>query len=110
MSHRIVMESPITNKDLAIQALKSAGWKYTEQGSNVLVVTSGPMRNATINLLTGNVTGDSDLHSKDTLDALRQSYSEAIVRQEAIKSGATIETREVLKNGNIRFVLTANFS
>lgn len=108
MSHRVTTQTDIKEKDLAIQALKAEGWSYTETG-DTLHITSGPMRNASLNLRTGNVTGDTDWHSRDTLGALRQQYSVAKVRKEAIKTGAVIESQETMKNGDIRMVLTANF-
>lgn len=108
MSHRVSTKTEIKEKDLAIQALKAAGWGYNEQG-NTLYITTGPMARSTIDLKTGTVTGDSDWHSRDTLGALRQHYSEAKVREQALKTGATIESREVLKNGDVRLVLTASF-
>ncbi len=108
MSHRVTTQTQITNKELAVQALKSAGWSYQEQGT-VLFITGGPMRNASLDTRTGTITGDSDYHNRGTLGALRRHYTEALIRADAIKKGATVESREVLKNGDIRLVLTANF-
>ena len=108
MSHRVATKTQITDKKLAIEALKLAGWSYRESG-NSLRVTSGPMNRSTINLTNGEIVGDTDWHSTEQLGALRQHYGEAKVRSEAIKTGATIESREVLSNGEVRLVLTANF-
>jgi len=109
MSHRTRHSTDIKDLNLATQTLKDAGWEYKKEGST-LRITSGPMRYSTIDLRTGIVTGDSDFHNRRTVGAFRQRYSEQRVRQEAVKSGATIESREVLQNGDIRFVMTANFS
>jgi hypothetical protein len=109
MSHRVTTKTQITDKNLATQALKAAGWSYSEEGNSVLRINSGPMNRSVLDLRTGNITGDTDWHNKGTLGALRRHYSEQKVRQEANKTGATIESREVLKNGDVRLVLTANF-
>lgn len=110
MSHRVTTKTEIKDKDLAIQALKKAGYDYSEDGQRIHV-TSGPMRNATINLASGDVTGDTDhRHTQEKLGALRKYYTEAKFRKEAMKQGITIETREVMKNGNIRMVCHAHFA
>lgn len=108
MSHRVTTQTQITNKDLAVQALKSAGWSYDANDSTIRI-TSGPMRNSSINVRTGTVTGDSDYHNRGTLGALCRHYAEAVIRAEAAKNGHTVESREVLQNGDFRLVLTANF-
>lgn len=108
MSHRTTLKTEITEKGLAIQALKSAGWGYAEEGSH-LRITSGPMNRATINLSTGEVSGDTDWHGRGQLGALRKHYSEAKIRADVLKRGATIDSREVLKSGEIRLVVSANF-
>lgn len=107
MSHRVTTQTKITNKKIAIEALKLAGWSYSES-SNKIRVTSGPMNRSVIDLSTGNVVGDSDWHSQKELGALRRHYSEAQIREEAIKSGHTVESREVLQNGDIRLVMSGN--
>jgi len=109
MSHRITTKTKMTNKDLAIDAIKMAGYSYQASG-NAITITSGPMNRARINLQSGTITGDTDWHNKDTLGALQQNYSEAAVRQQCRKTGATIESRQVMKNGNVRMVMTANFA
>ncbi len=108
MSHRTTLSTEIKEKNLAIQALKLAGWRYTEEGESLRII-SGPMSRSVINLRTGKITGDTDWHSRGQLGALNKHYMEAKIRSEAIKKGATIESREVLKNGDIRLVMTANF-
>lgn len=111
MSHRTRNVTDIKNRELATQALKNAGWNYSEQGNNVLLITSGPLNRASLDLNTGDLIGDSDWrHSQNNISDLRRHYSEALVRHEALKTGASIESREVLKNGDIRLVLTANFA
>lgn len=108
MSHRVTTKTDITDKNLAVEALKAAGWDYTEEGNSVLRVTSGPMNRSTVNLRTGHVTGDTDWHSRDTLGALRQHYSEAQFKAGIRKSGAMIDSREVQKNGDIIYTWSGN--
>lgn len=106
MSHRVTSQTNITNKDLAIQALKTAGWGYAEQGSSIRI-TSGPMQHAVLNLQTGEVEGDSDWHNSgdNSLGALKKFYGEAEVEEEARIKGIDIEKREVLSNGAIKLTL-----
>lgn len=105
MSHRITTRTEIKDKSIAIQALKAAGFGFTEQSDTSLYVTSGTMRGAHIDLNTGLITGDSDArHSKKNLGALRKHYTEAKFRREAMKQGHRIESRQVLNNGIIRLV------
>lgn len=109
MSHRITTKTEINNKKLAIQALKIAGWSYTEQG-NTLRIHDGPMSNASVNTSTGEVTGDTDWHRRtggDGLQALNKYYAEAKIRRETQKQGGQIMSREMTKNKNI--VLIASF-
>ena len=109
MSHRVTTKTEITDRDLAIQALETIGWSYTEESNSVLRITSGPINRSALDLKTGDITGDFDWRNRNTPDSLRQHYSEQKVRQQAIKTGATIESRSVLENGDICLILTANF-
>lgn len=101
MSRRVTTKTEIKDRDLAIQALKGAGMTYREQGKT-LFITSGRMANASIDLTTGEVTGDSDYgHNSGTLGGLRQSYGEAKYRAECLKQGISITSRHVEKNGDV---------
>ena len=99
MSHRVTVQTEIKNKDLAIQALKSSGYAYTEQG-DTLRITSGNLARAVINLTTGSIDGDTDHHTQNSLGLLRQAYGEALFREEAIRRGTTILSRDVRKSVN----------
>jgi hypothetical protein len=86
---------------LAVQALNSANIKHEVQGDSIHL-TSGNLRNAVINLTTGTISGDTDHgHNEKTFGLLRQHYSEAKVRSEYLKTGATIEERTVDQEGNV---------
>ena len=96
MSHRVTTQTTITEKKIAIAALKAAGWSYTESGNN-LRISSGPMARSTINLSNGEVFGDAD-HVNDgdsSMGALNQGYSEALVRANAMNEGYEVEGREI---------------
>jgi hypothetical protein len=103
MSHRITTRTEIKDKKLALQALKAAGWAHRVEG-NTIQVNDGPMRYASINLATGDVTGDTDLHRRghDSLGALNQLYAEAKFKQVAQRQGHEIVSRSVDKQGRIR--------
>lgn len=110
MSHRITTKTQMTNKDLAIDALKMASVSYQESGASTLRITSGPLRNASIDLTTGNVVGDTDYHGRDTLGALRKFYSEAQIRERCRLEGHTVEERSQLQDGRIRLVCSGMFA
>lgn len=96
MSYRVIKQTQITNEKLAIEALKIAGMSYTKQG-NTLHITSGTLNRATIDLSTGDITGDSDFrgHSADAFGVLRQHYGEAQCRETVLKQGITINDRQI---------------
>lgn len=101
MSRRVTTKTEIKDRELALQALKTAGMSYRESGKNIFI-TSGRMANASIDLTTGEVTGDSDYgHNSGTLGGLRQSYAEAKFRSECLKQGISITERTTEKNGNV---------
>lgn len=101
MSHRVTVNTEIKDRALAIEALKSAGISFREQG-DTLALESGDYRNATLNLKTGAITGDTDWgHNAGKLGLLRQNYAEAKFKQEAFRQGVSITDRTVDKDGNI---------
>jgi hypothetical protein len=102
MSRRVTTKTEIKDKALAIDALKLAGMSYRDEGDSLLI-TSGAIANARINLTTGEVSGDSDYrgHSAEGLGALRQYYGEAKYTWEAQRRGITITNRSVERNGDI---------
>jgi len=102
MSRRIKTKTEITNKDLAVQALKQAGIGFEVRGNDSILMTSGELANATIQLKTGTISGDSDFgHTSSKFGLLRQYYSEAQVRYEYQKNGTQIDERTTDKEGNI---------
>lgn len=101
MSHRVTVQTEIKDKALAISALKAGNISYREQG-DMLHLTSGGFDGATINLRTGDISGDTDYgHQAGKLGLLRQNYSEAKYRAEAIKQGISITSKSVNKDGDI---------
>ncbi len=101
MSHRVTTETQMKDKHLAAAACKAAGVQYTEQG-DTFRFTGGKLNNATLDLKTGRITGDTDYgHTTETLGALRQHYGEAMFKQESIKNGVSIESRTVNAAGEI---------
>lgn len=104
MSKRITTKTDIKDKGFAVAALKNAGLAYEEMGSTMLRITSGDLANATIDLTTGIISGDTDFrgHSKETLGSLRKWYSEVKFRHEASREGVQIKKREIMKDGSIK--------
>jgi hypothetical protein len=102
MSHRITTSTDIKDPDLAVSALNAAGWSHRVAGRSIHI-QSGPMRNATINLDTGEVTGDTDYHneSDESLGALKQHYGEAKAKLDLPKNGYHVVSRTVDTNGDV---------
>ncbi len=101
MSHRVTTETEIKDKALLVQACKTTGITFSEQGEQIRF-TSGKMANATLDLRTGRITGDSDYgHTSSGLGELRQAYGEAKYKGECARQGIQIESRSVDREGNI---------
>lgn len=104
MSRRITNQLHITDRDLAVEALQLADCSFEQQG-NALYITGGILRNAVVNLESGEIVGDSDFgHTAENFGVLRQFYAEAQVRAECLKNGTTILERQVDQEGNIILV------
>jgi hypothetical protein len=101
MGRRITTRTNITESTHAITALKNAGWVFTEEGASVLV-RSGPLKGATIDLRTGRIDGNAAHMGRDHVGALRRDYGEAKFRVEAAREGVQIIGRSVDKCGDIR--------
>ena len=104
MSHRVTTETEIKDKALAIQAIKKAGLSYTEAGSTIRF-TSGVLANATLDLNTGRITGDTDYgHSANKVGDLKMFYGEAKYLFECARNGIMIESRTLNKAGEIELI------
>ena len=101
MSHRVTTQTEIKDKRLAMEALKKAGMTFVENGDS-LRITSGRLSNATIDLRTGSISGDTDYgHSATVLREVIQAYGEAKYRQECQRQGIQVESRSVDQKGNV---------
>lgn len=101
MSHRVNMKTQIKNADRAKEALKLAGCSYRESGG-MIHITSGGLENVSIDLTSGNISGDSDYgHTAEKIGILRQHYTEAERRYVYLKEGVTIESRSMDEKGRI---------
>jgi hypothetical protein len=101
MSKRVTTKSNITNKDFAVTALKNAGLAFEEMGSTLLI-KSGELANASIDLKTGLISGDTDYgHRKEVLQSVIKHYSEVKFRHEASREGVQIKGRVEQKDGSI---------
>lgn len=101
MSHRVTTQTEIKDQDVATAALKSAGYTF-DQRDQTIFITSGDLRNATIDLRTGVVSGDTDYqHSDSKFSALKKFYAEEKVKKEFQRQGGYIESRTVNAQGHI---------
>lgn len=104
MSKKITTQTDITENEHATAALRKAGFSFRAEGDSRLRITSGPMAHAVIDLSTGKVEGDDQLHSRDTLGALRGLYAESKLHAEILKGGGSILERNEQKNGDIELI------
>ena len=104
MSHRVTTETEIKDKALAISAIKTAGISYQESGQTIRF-TSGPLANATLDLNSGRISGDTDYgHSATKLGELRMFYGEAKYKLECNRNGIMVESRTINKAGEIELL------
>jgi len=105
MSHRVTTATEIKDKALAMQAAKAAGVSFVED-VNGLRFTSGTMKNAVLDLKTGQITGDTDYgHTSEKLGLLRMHYSEAKYKLECARQGIMVESRQVNRDGEIEMII-----
>ena len=104
MSHRITYESKITDRDLAISALKSLGASYQDL-NGVLTITSGSLNRASIDLANGKINTDSDWHKKDAISQLKVAYTEADARRDYNRTGVSIVGRQVVNYQGVEGVV-----
>jgi hypothetical protein len=89
-----------------MDALHLAGFEFKEATPTRLYITSGELQGAALDLVTGEVTGDSDYgHTAEKFGILRQYYKEALTRQECARTGATISERHIDEEGNVILTL-----
>lgn len=101
MSKRVTTKTEIKDRELAVSSLKKLGYGYREDGGN-LTITSGPMQNASLDLTSGMITGDTDYgHSSAALSSLNQTYGELKYTMECQRQGITVESRSVDQQGNV---------
>ncbi len=100
MSHRVTTTTEMKDREHVRAACKQNNVSYTEQGDTFLF-TSGPLKNASLDLRTGAISGDTDFgHTKAAFGCLKQAYGEAKYKFECQRQGIQIESRTV-ENGNI---------
>lgn len=100
MSKRITIKTQFTDKAALQRACNDNDWAFKIQGDRA-DIDGGPLRGATINLKTGDVTGDTDFHSEATANAFGMAYSEALWMNRISETGY-LEGREVLEDGTVR--------
>lgn len=115
MSHRLTVETKITDREAATDALRANKITFRENGP-VITLQTQPYNGTTIDLRTGVVeSGDVDFArnsdgsrvSHAQIGILRQWYAEAKYRLESAKEGVTILDRtEIMEEGQKVVLLT----
>jgi len=113
MSHRLTIETQITDKAIAEAALRQANISFDTRGDNIYLKT-GAYTGTVINLTNGSVvSGDTDHHRIDLgkLGLVRQYYAEAKYKAECLREGVDIlERSEEKVNGGTVIVLRCQVS
>lgn len=115
MSHRVTTETEIKDKaclDKALKAFNKAGaagkgLEYTQKG-NILTFTSGKLKNATLDLSTGQMAGDTDNQSEADLGSLRQVYALEKVKADIVRRGGSVKSVITAKDGTIKVRAVVN--
>jgi hypothetical protein len=105
VSHKITIKTEITDKAAVERACTEKGWEYEIASETRVSFETGPLRGARLDLRTGAITGDSDLHSKSKAIEFGVAYSEALWMNR-ISEGGYLEERTVLGDGTIRLTAT----
>lgn len=104
MSHKITIRTEITDEAAVRRACKERRWGC-EVANSIVSFRTGPLARATLDLRTGAIVGDTDLHSQDAAEEFAAVYSEALWMNR-IEEGGYLESREVLTDGTIRLTAT----
>jgi hypothetical protein len=108
MSHRLTINTQITDKAIAEAALRQADIAFDTRGDSIYL-KSGSYTGTVINTKNGSVTsGDTDYHriTDAQLGVLRQYYAEAKYKAECQREGVDIlERSEEKVNGQTVVVL-----
>jgi len=107
MSHRITTKSSMKDVSAIKAALEKKGWSFSQKGNN-FKINSGPMGGASIDAVTGSITGDTDYHDDDKLKMLNQTYLEVITLRDIENQGGEVLERSIEKDGSIRLVVRAS--
>lgn len=107
MSHRVTTKTEITDRELALSALKSAGVTFRDLGNNKFTITASGVT-ADLNLATGEIGGDADHLRSGPFDTLKQHYAEQKYVWELRRQGHTVESRQVDAQGNIVIMYQTN--
>jgi TRAP-type uncharacterized transport system substrate-binding protein len=103
MSKRVTTLTEIKDRAIAEKALRDAGVAFRSD-AHMIHINSGDLSGVSINLSTGDVTGDEDYHSKSKMGKLRQLYSEAKLRIEIVKQGGSVQSMKALANGDVELL------
>ena len=106
MSHKVTQKSEMKDLNMVVRACQDAGYSYNVNGNKVSF-TSGPLSRATIDVSTGEITGDTDWHTRDALGKFRQNYAKAVVKHTCEQQNITIESEEVVGTNVVLYTYLA---
>lgn len=101
MSHRVTTATEMKDFEILSKAAAQHGITLTRTGDDVRF-TSGRLNGAVLNLKSGTIVGDSDVHGRNGMHDISQTYGEMKVRSELARQGGFVESRSILQDGSIR--------
>jgi hypothetical protein len=107
MSHKVEIESKITDMTILKAALAELKWEYTVSGDEVSIPHLSAYNIVPkVNCKTGSIEVDSD--RKKSMEPLKQQYAVQVVLHSAALRGETVESVEVLANQAVRVMVRSH--
>jgi len=103
MSKRVTTQTEIKDRGIALEAFKASGTHFHEMSPDTFEVRAGRSRGV-LDLRTGQIEGDDMSFRKADFETLSQHYGEQKYMEELRRTGASVHSREVDKDGNIILV------
>jgi len=100
MSKRVTTQTELRDRGILLEAFKASGTKFESLSDNRFSITAG-RSHGTLDLRTGVIEGDDMSFHKDDFAPLAQHYGEQKYMTELRRLGASVQSREIDRDGNI---------
>jgi hypothetical protein len=100
MSHRVTTQTQMNDRVHAAAAFTKAKISHKDLGNGKFSLTAGRSQGV-LDIGTGEIVGDGDRWNESDFNVLKQAYAEEVFTSELRRQGATVQSRDVDKEGNI---------